>query len=50
MDKPQIDTLTHQLPEADEDALALAEALRWQAEHAHEALWTEAERREMEAA
>jgi hypothetical protein len=36
--------------EADEDRAELERALRWQAEHAEDGLWTVAELREMERA
>lgn len=40
---PQIPPQTPPLDEAHEDAVELARALQWAAEHAHEALLTRAE-------
>lgn len=47
---PQIATRTRLTEEAYEEALAIQEALRWHAEHRDDVLWTEAERREIDAA
>jgi hypothetical protein len=47
---PRIDPRTPLTDEAAETAAELERALRWAAEHADEALWCEAERRELESA
>lgn len=49
-DSPQIDPRTRLTEEAYEEALAIQEALRWHAQHRHEALLTRAELDEDRAA